>query len=281
MKIGVSGASGQLGRATLEELKARGARGPVGISRTPENVQAPAEGRPGDYDRPETLVEAYRGLDRLVLIPSDDLRPGVRGRQFAAAIDAAAQAGVGHVVLVSAAGAREQDETSMYGAYWTGEQHLMRTAPRWTILRMNFYSESLAELAQMSLGTGVLPGLGESRVAFVSRGDVAGAAAGILLGEGHSGALYNATGPAVVTGEERAALVAQITGKPLRFAILAEEQLRGGLVQAGLPEVYVNAIVDIHKYMVDGAFDIVTGDVGKLAGRPPRPLQEVLAATLS
>jgi NAD(P)H dehydrogenase (quinone) len=281
MKIGVSGASGQLGRATLEELKARGARGPVGISRAPENVTAPAEGRLGDYDRPETLVEAYRGLDRLMIIPSDELRPGVRDRQFAAAIDAAVEAGVGHIVLVSAAGARKQDETSMYAAYWTGEQHLMRAAPRWTILRMNFYSEMLTQLAQTSLGAGVLPGLGESRVAFVSRDDVAGAAAGILLGEGHSGALYNATGPAAVTGEERAALVAEVTRRPVRFAILTEEQFRGGLVQAGLPEVYVNAIVDIHKYMVDGAFDIVTGDVGKLAGRPPRPLREILAATLS
>jgi NAD(P)H dehydrogenase (quinone) len=281
MKIGVSGAGGQLGKATLEELAARGARDLVGISRAPENVPAPADGRLGDYNRPETLVEAYRGLDRLVLIPSDDLRPGVRGRQFAAAIDAAVVADVGHIVLVSAGGAREQDETSMYADYWTGEQHLMRTAPRWTILRMNFYSESLPQLAQMSLGAGTLPGLGESRVAFVSRGDVAAAAAGILLGEGHSGAIYNATGPTVVTGEERAALVAQVTGKPVRFAILTGDQLRTVLAQAGLPEVYVNAIVDIHKYMVDGSFDIVTGDVKKFAGRPPRPLREVLAAALS
>jgi NAD(P)H dehydrogenase (quinone) len=63
----------------------------------------------------------------------------------------------------------------------------MRTAPRWTILRMNYYAESFAQVASMSLGTGVVPGLGENRVAFVSRDDLAGAAAGILLGDGHAG----------------------------------------------------------------------------------------------
>ncbi len=51
----------------------------------------------------------------------------------------------------------------------------------------------------MSLGTGVLPGLGENRVAFVSRDDLAAAAAGIL-GEGDAGAIYNATGPAQLRG---------------------------------------------------------------------------------
>ncbi|WP_241163733.1 NAD(P)H-binding protein [Ralstonia solanacearum] len=86
MKLGVSGASGQLGKAVLAELTARGSNHHVvGISRTPESVQPPAQGRHGDYDRAETLVEAYRGLDRLLLsrvpicapacAPASSLRP--------------------------------------------------------------------------------------------------------------------------------------------------------------------------------------------------------------
>lgn len=133
----------------------------------------------------------------------------------------------------------------------------------------------------MSLGTGVLPGLGENRVAFVSRDDLAGAAAGILLGDGHAGAIYNATGPAAVTGAERAAAISEITGKPLRFTILDEAQLRGGIAQAGIPQEYINALVDIEKRFIAGDFDIVTGDVERLSGRRPRLLREVLAAALS
>src|SRR5688572_11606464 len=108
MRIGISGASGQLGRAVLAELRARGGNHDiVGISRTPETVQPPAEGRHGDYDRPETLVEAYDGLHRLLIIPSADVRPGVRDRHFVAAIDAAVNTGIGHIVLISSAATRE------------------------------------------------------------------------------------------------------------------------------------------------------------------------------
>jgi uncharacterized protein YbjT (DUF2867 family) len=71
MKIGVSGASGHLGRAVVSELLQRpGAHEIVAITRTPETVSGPAQGRFGDYNRPESLAEAYAGLDRLLIIPT-------------------------------------------------------------------------------------------------------------------------------------------------------------------------------------------------------------------
>jgi len=282
MKIGVSGANGQLGGAVVAELVRRGAgHGIVGISRAPERVQSPAEGRHGDFDAPQSLVRAYEGLDRLLLIPSAELRPGLRGRQMKDAIDAANKAGVKHLFLISAAGTRQAAPPEMREAYWTAEQHLIKTAPTWTILRMNYYAETMAQEMQMSLGTGVLTGLGEERVAYVSRDDLAGAGAGALLSEGHAGAIYNVSGPAVVTGADRAQIAAEITGKPVRFAVITEAQLRGGLAQANLPQEIVEAMVEIKHSFVAGAFDIVSGDAERLAGRKPRAVRELLAATLS
>lgn len=280
MKIGISGASGQLGKALLEELNARSSgHDIVAISRTPAATGS-AEARLGDYDRPETLSTAYAGLDRLALIPSPDIG-GKRGPQLVSAIDAAVAAGVGHILFISAAGTREAAEPSLEAPYWTAEQHLIRTAPRWTILRMNYYAESFAEQIAMSLGGGVLTGLGDNRVAFVSRDDVAAAAAGILVGDDHAGAIYNATGPVAITGPERAALVAEAAGKPLRFAVIDEPQLRAGLATAGLPPAYVEAIVEIEHSFLAGKFDIVTSDIAHLAGRPPRPLGDVLRQRLA
>jgi len=282
MRIGVSGASGQLGKTVLAELKVRdGGHDIVGVSRTPESVAPPAEARPGDYDEPETLGAAYKGLDRLLIIPSHDVRPGIRDRHFVTAIDAAVQAGVEHVVMISSAAARETAPSAMYAPYYVGEQHLMRTAPHWTILRMNYYAESFAQLAPFALQSGVLTGLGENRVAFVSRDDLAAAAAGVLVGGGHAGAIYNATGPAAVTGAERAALVAEITGKPLSFMPFDKAGLRTGVKQSGMDEQYIDALVDIEKSFVQGCFDIVTGDVERLGGRPPKPLRDVLVEQLA
>src|SRR5271167_1836390 len=111
MKIGVSGASGQLGRAVVSELLQRpGGREVVAITRTPETVSGPAQGRFGDYDRPESLEAAYAGLDRLLVITTVDPVPGRRAAQNVAAIDAAVKAGVGHIVFISAVGTRREEE---------------------------------------------------------------------------------------------------------------------------------------------------------------------------
>jgi NAD(P)H dehydrogenase (quinone) len=279
MKIGVSGASGHLGRATVAELVQRpGSHEVVGISRTPENITAPAQGRFGDYNQPESLAKAYAGLDRLLIIPT--LEPGKRAAQNVAAIDAAVRVGVKHIVFMSTAGARQEEEPALSASYWQGEQCLITTAPVWTILRMNFYAESFLQQAQAALAQGVLTGLSENRVAFVARDDVAAAAAGILIGDCHAGAIYNATGPERLSGTGRAALIAEITGRPLAFLTITKEQLRAGLTQAGLPVEVINIVISIQTSFAAGAFDIVTGDVERLGGRAPRPLRDVLAATL-
>lgn len=279
MKIGISGASGHLGRAVLQHItdKNPGVKR-VGISRTPHSLPNDVEGRLGDYDRPETLISAYVGLDRLLIIPSVDLRPGVRATQHVAAIDAAVAAGVKHIVLVSVLGTRKQEEPANGASYWTAEQHLIKTAPAWTIVRMSYYAEAFAQEVRMQAAAGVLTGLGESRVSYVSREDVAAALAGVLTSDGHIGAIYSATGPKSITSAERVEAATSLTGKPFGFVVLTQEQLSAGLSQAGLPEDVINVVISIQQDFVQGAFDVVTGHVEHLSGRAPRSLQQVLDA---
>jgi NAD(P)H dehydrogenase (quinone) len=277
VKIGVSGASGHLGAAVVAELLRRGGgHEVVAITRTPASASA----RFGDYDRPESLAAAYAGLDRLLIITTVAPEPGKRAAQNVAAIDAAVKAGVKHVVFMSAVGTRREEEPARGASYWRGEQHLIATAPAWTILRMNFHAEAFLPLAQAALKQGALTGLAENRAAFVARDDVAAAAAGILLGDGHAGAIYNATGPERLSGAERTALIGELAGRPLAFRVITEEQLRAGLTQAGLPAGAVDIVAGIQASFAAGVFDIATGDVERLGGRPPKSLREALAAAL-
>ncbi|ODT21683.1 MAG: NAD(P)-dependent oxidoreductase [Kaistia sp. SCN 65-12] len=281
MHIGVSGASGNLGKAIVRELQTRNqGHTIVAISRTPETAPQGVEGRPGDYDNPKTLATAYAGLDKVVLIPTGDLRPGMRGAQNETGISAAVAAGVKHIVFLSAAGTREQAEPAIGASYWRGEQALIKSAPTWTILRMNYYGEALTQEAQSAAASGALTGFAENKVAFVAREDIAAAAAGILLTDGHAGAIYNATGSKSYTGAERAALLSEILGTTISFAVIPVEALQAGMTQMGLPDFVINAVVDIQRDFAAGAFDVVTGDVEKLAGRPPKALRDVLAALL-
>lgn len=215
------------------------------------------------------------------LFRASDLRKGVRGTQNVAAIDAAVAAGVKHIVLMSALGTREREEPAIGASYWVGEQRLIKTAPAWTIVRMSYYAEAFVQEAQMSAGAGVLTGLGENKVSYVSRDDIAAAVAGVLIGDGHVGAIYSATGPKSFTGAERAAAATKSIGKTFGFAVLTEEQLRDGMAQAGLPDDVVNAIASIQADFVAGAFDVVTGDVERLSGRAQKTLHEVLSALSS
>jgi len=282
MKVGINGASGKLGAAIVRELEARGAgEQVVAISRSPEGLTVTGEARHGDYDQPQTLAAAYAGLDRLVLIPSADLQPGVRSTQIKAAVDAALAAGVSHIFLLSAAGTRQAEVPALGESYWTSEQHLIGNAPAWTIIRMNYYSESMAEEILQSQGQGALVGFGDERVGYVSRDDLAAAVAGAVLGDGHAGAIYNATGPAIVTGAERAEIASEVLGKPLAYAVIAPEQLSAGMTQMGLPAHIVSAVVEIKTQFVRGFFDVITSDVERLSGRPLTPFRDVLVKVVA
>lgn len=279
MKIGVSGASGQLGSAVVQALAEKvAAENLVAISRTPKTDRTYA-GRLGDYDQSETLVAAYQGLDRLLLIPGADLRPGIRSRQMLAAVDAAAQAEVGHVFLLSATGTQREGESAVGAAYWHSEQALIKSAiPAWTILRMSYFSETLVEEVRMSLTAGGLAMLEDSRVSFVSRGDVAKAAAAALTSEGHEGAIYQLTGSEALRGEAVCRLVAQQIQRPFALNVMPAEVLRAGLLKTGLPDVVADAVVSMKARQARGAYDIVSGDIVRLTGGTPCSLAEILAS---
>ena len=201
--------------------------------------------------------------------------PAARSKQACAAIDKAVAAGVRHITYVSAVGTRFAELPHLWESYFVPEQALMRSAKQWSILRMAFYAESFLDRAKMSLAQGVYASSSSAPVNFVSRDDVAAAAAGLIATEGHHGAIYNATGPETLDGAARAAVVAEVTGKPLAFARLPLEQLLAGFKAAGLPPVVIDAIASIEDMWAKGAFDITTGDVARLAGRTPRRLIDV------
>jgi NAD(P)H dehydrogenase (quinone) len=144
---------------------------------------------------------------------------------------------------------------------------------------MSYFSETLVEEVRMSLTAGGLAALEDSRVSFVSRGDVAKAAAAALTSEGHEGAIYQLTGPETLRGKAVCRLVAQHIQRPFALNVMPADVLRAGLLKTGLPEVVADAVVSMKTRQARGAYDIVSGDIVRLTGGTPCSLAEILAST--
>jgi NAD(P)H dehydrogenase (quinone) len=121
-------------------------------------------------------------------------------------------------------------------------------------------------------------GLGDERVAYISRHDIAAAAPGAPLAAGHSGAVYNLTDRATLLVPERAAIVSEIVGKSANYVTNTADQLRASLAQARLPELMVDAMAEIKTSIIGGKSDIVTGGVERLSGLSPKSLSDILTA---
>jgi NAD(P)H dehydrogenase (quinone) len=273
MKIGITGAAGQLGKLLLQHAQARiPASDLIAITRDPSKLESfskqGVQVRAADFTQPAGLPAAFHGIERLLIIPTSDLQPGARKRQHASAIQAAVAAGVKHVLYVSTVGSHPDPHNELFDSHFATDMALMTAGVPWTILRMSVYMETLLDNAKRAVASGTYSAVPGAPAAYVLRDDIAAAAAGILATSGHEGMTYHATGPVSVTQAEIADAIAQASGKPIRFVEMTEAQQRAGLEAAGLPPALVNLFAGFQATLRKGAFDLVTNDVARLAGRP-------------
>jgi NAD(P)H dehydrogenase (quinone) len=285
MKIGITGAGGQMGAALLRYALDRTAGANiVAVTRDLKKLEAFSasgiEARAGDFNQPAGLAAAFEGIERLVIIPTTDLAPGVRIRQHGDAIDAAVAAGVKHVIYISTVSPRPDAGCTLFDSHFRTEQKLIASAPAWTILRMSIYADTLADPAKRAVASGAYSAVPGAPAAYVTRDDIAAAAAGILTTPGHEGVTYHATGPVSIDQPEVAALIAKASGKPVALTAMTAAEQRAGLEAAGLPPFVVSAVVGFHDGLRAGAFDLVTGDVERLSGRPATSPAEFLTRAL-
>ena len=284
MSLGITGASGRLGSGILRYCLERvPARELVAITRLPANLDSVAARgvavREGDFDKPG-LEAAFRGVDRLLIIPGSELMPDVRPRQHRAAVAAAVAAGVRHLIYISSVGARPGPPDGILETHWATEQAVIQSGLPWTLVRMNIYADFLDNNVKRAMATGVYAAPAGAPYAYVVRDDLAAAAAAVLTTPGQEGLTYHATGPVSVTHAEVAAAVSAAAGKPVKYSPLSLDQWREGLAAANLPPAIVEVIMRSQRAGSEGAFDLVTGDIARLTGRQARSAIDFVSSVL-
>ena len=282
MSIVVTGASGQLGRLTADLVLDRVPASEVILTtRHPEALSDLAERgasvRPADFDQPETLVEAFAGGERLLLISTDDL--GRRTAQHRATIEAAREAGVRHVTYTSYLNPVEENPAVITPSHQATEQALRESGLAWTMLRNAFYAEYQVPAGAQAIASGrLVHNSGDGRIAYVSREDCAAAAAAVLTTDGHENKAYDITGPEALSQDDVAALLSEVSSRPVEAVALDDEAFIQGLTAAGVPEPAALEFASYGRAIREGYLGEASGAVENLTGRPPRSLREVFEA---
>jgi NAD(P)H dehydrogenase (quinone) len=282
--LGITGASGQLATGVLRYLLAKNGGTIIAVTRTPDKVQQAASSRltvrAGDFDHEAALVEAFRGIERLLLIPATDLTPDVRPRQHRNAINAAVQAGVRHIIYVSSVGARPGARDGLLETHFATEQAVIASGLPWTLIRMNIYADSQLDALRRAVASGVHAAPDGAPYAYVVRDDLARLCAAVLGSDSHAGVTFHGTGPASVSQAQLADAASRAMGVPIRYQPLDREASAAGLAAAGLPPFLVDVLGRFQQAGREGAFDLVSGDIARLTGTPPKSATDFVAEKL-
>ena len=235
MTIAITGASGALGRASADVvLQVVDPREVVLTTRCPESLgDLAARGvdvRRVDFADPRTLATAFAGVDRLLLISTDAI--GARLDQQRAAISAAVDAGVGHVIYTSVPEPVAANPALVVADHAGTEQALRDSNLQWTMLRNNLYAHMQGSGVEHAVASGrLVTNGGAGATAYVTRADCAAAAAAVLTQDGHEGQAYDITGPEALSAVDLVALAREISGRDVELVTADDAAFMAGLLQ--------------------------------------------------
>ncbi len=281
MTIAITGATGQLGRLVVEQLKDKvPAADIVALVHTPAKAaDLGVSAREADYSRPETLPAALAGVDTLLLISSSEV--GQRSAQHRAVIDAAKAAGVKRIVYTSLLRA-DTSTLSLAAEHVETEAMLRDSGIAHTLLRNSWYIENHTVSAKGAVAAGAFIGsAGAGRISGATRADYAAAAVAVLTGSGHDGKTYELAGDVAYTLADLAAEIARQSGQAVPYTNLPQADYAAALASFGLPGWLAGALAEWDFEISKGVLFDDGHALSRLIGRPTTSLSAAVAQALA
>ena len=277
----VTGATGLTGSEVVRRLSARGVavRALVRNATTANAVKAAGlsslpgvEIVDGDMARPDTLIPALQGIDRAMLISASEPAMGDVQASF---IDAAAQAGVGHVVKLSGIIPELDSPFRFARMHAEIERHLEESGMAFTHLRAGEFMHSYFRQVPSILSQGALflP-MADARIASIDIGDIADVGADVLTSPGHENKIYPITGPEALTMAEVADKLSAASGRPIRYVNVSPEEARAARLAAGVPAYLADGLMELFAERRKGKEATVWPVMETVFGRRPTSFDE-------
>lgn len=266
MKVLVTGATGGVGRAVLDELLQENVAVRA-LSRQPQKLQARGglETAIGDLNEPETLNDAFQGVNAVFLY--------AQGNSLPALMDQMKRACVEYVVFLSTIDATNEHDYAQHNRrrHLSVEDAIALHGFHYTFLRPGAFATNALRFWRKSIvaeGVVRIP-YPEAQQAPIDERDIAAVAAQAFISRQFDGQAIVLTGPQSLTQRQQVACIASILARPIRVETISEEQTRAWL-GAIVPPGYVNLLVSQWRDEV-GVAAQVTNNVARITGRPANP----------
>jgi uncharacterized protein YbjT (DUF2867 family) len=268
----ITGASGNVGKEVLRQIAQTGNQ----VRATFQSASSAASAPSGveiaimDYNRPQTVRDAVKGVERVFLVgpPTQNL-PALE-RQ---AMEQIKQSGVRHVVKLSAMGGREATFPSQHA---DSEDYIKSTGVAYTFLRPNRFMQNIVNYNAMTINTqdAFYSCQGDGKVSHIDIRDVAAVAVRALVESGHEGKVYTLTGPVALSNRQIAGILSHELGREIHYVDLSSGQFREALLQAGVPTWSADALINLQELYRAGRASSVTNDVEHVLGRKPTSFEQ-------
>ncbi len=279
MKMLVTGATGRLGTKVVDTLLKTVPANQLAVSvRNPEKAERlrvqGVDVRQGDFDRPETLDAAFKGIDRLLLISADGDNE-TRIRQHTNGVAAAERAGVKFLAYTSIVNA-QKSKNFLAPTHQATEEAILKTGISYSFLRNNWYVENeISSIQGVLAGAPWVTSAGNGKVGWALQQDYAEAAATVLSGNGHENTIYELSGK-LLSQDELASALSGVLRKEVSVQLVDDATYADIMKGAGVPDFLIPMLVDIQKGIREGTLEIESNDFEKLLGRPATPINEGL-----
>lgn len=273
--LAVTGSTGSLGGSVARHLAAQGIPQRL-VVRSPGSAPALAGAATvrAEYGDRDAARRALEGVTTLLMVSAAEAPD--RLEQHRTFVDAAADAGVEHVVYTSFLGAARDCTFTLGRDHFATEEHIRRRGLTFTFLRDSFYLDFLP----LTVGDdGVIRGpAGEGRVSAVARSDIAEAAARVLADPApHRDTTYDLTGPEALTLSEVASVIGESTGRPVTFHDESVDEAYASRAPWNAPGWQNDAWVSTYTAIRAGEVAGISGDIRLITGHDPMSLRECLA----
>ena len=223
----------------------------------------------GDMAKPESLLSAFTDSDTLFLTSGIDLNLVALQHN---AIEAASDAGVKHIVKLSAFGASGHSKAPICLWHYQIEQEMKQSGINWTILRPHHFMQNLITQLEYIINDGVVYShSGDGMIPYVDARDIAAVAVVTLIRPEHSGKTYVVTGSEALSYRRATEIISKTIGKQLRFIDETQEMAKARREREGYPPVIIEGILAIGAYQRAGGKTVtITNVIPDLTGRPAR-----------